>query len=70
MIIAGDEIEESTQELVQSGIPCVGIDIELSGPGVSYVMTDNIQLSTNVVHQLYLDGIRDVGYIGGLRESQ
>ncbi|WP_040978142.1 LacI family DNA-binding transcriptional regulator [Oceanobacillus jeddahense] len=69
VIIAGDEIEESIQELVESGIPCVGIDIELSGPRVSYVMTDNIQLSTNVVHQLYLDGVRDIGYIGGLRNS-
>src|SRR5690625_40666 len=69
VIIAGELIEKSIQELVESDIPCVGIDIELNGPKVSYVMTDNINLSTKVVQQLYLDGIRDIGYIGGLHDS-
>ncbi|MEL3958870.1 LacI family DNA-binding transcriptional regulator [Caldifermentibacillus hisashii] len=69
VIISGDEIEEGIEELVKSGIPCVGIDIELSGPRASYVMTDNIGLATKVVQHLYSDGIRDIGFIGAMRES-
>lgn len=69
VIIAGDNIEDGVQELVKSGIPCVGIDIELTGPKASYVMTDNVNLSTKVVQQLYLDGIREIAYIGGMRDS-
>lgn len=69
VIIAGDEVEEGIQELVNSGIPCVGIDIELNGPRASYVMTDNESLSKKVVQQLYLSGIRDIGYIGSTRDS-
>lgn len=69
LIIAGDEVEEAVEELVKSEIPCVGIDIELDGPRSSYVMTDNVNLSRKVVQSLYSNGIRDIGFIGGERNS-
>ncbi|MDY0393701.1 substrate-binding domain-containing protein [Virgibacillus halophilus] len=69
LVIAGDEIEEATRELDRSNIPCVGIDIELTGPNSSYVTTDNEKVSESVVTHLYLNSIREVAFIGGPENS-
>src|SRR5699024_287675 len=69
LIIAGEEIEEAVYELVQSEIPSVGVDLELTGPKYSYVMTDNEKISAKVVEHLYLQNIRDIGFINGKQES-
>lgn len=69
LIIAGDDIEEATNELVQSDVPCVAVDLEIKGPNSSYVITDNEKLSSRVVEHFYVNGIRDVAYIGGNKEN-
>jgi len=69
LIIAGEEVEDATFELAESGFPCIGIDIELAGPKASYVMTDNVNLSRKVVEHFYLNSLRKIGYIGGMCES-
>ncbi|KYG26622.1 LacI family DNA-binding transcriptional regulator [Alkalihalobacillus trypoxylicola] len=69
LIIAGEEVEDSIYELAQHGMPCVGIDIELNEPNSSYVMTDNISIARKVVQHFYLHGIKDIGYIGGRKDS-
>ncbi|WP_078382187.1 LacI family DNA-binding transcriptional regulator [Sutcliffiella halmapala] len=69
LIIAGEEIESAVHELVQSDIPCVGVDIKTVGPNSSYVMTDNSKVSAKVVEYLYLQSIREIAYIGGKKES-
>ncbi|MDG5788329.1 LacI family DNA-binding transcriptional regulator [Evansella sp. AB-P1] len=69
LIIAGEEIQSAIYELDQSDIPCVGVDIQLTGPMSSYVMTDNEKVSTKVVEHLYLHSVRDIAYIGGKKKS-
>ncbi|TYS17700.1 LacI family transcriptional regulator [Rossellomorea vietnamensis] len=69
LIITGEEIEDAIYELVESDIPCIGIDLEIKGPRSSYVMTDNINLSRKVVEHLYLNSIREIGFIGGNQDS-
>ena len=69
LIIAGEEVEESTYDLALEGLPCIGIDIELKGPRASYIMTDNVGLSRKVVEYLYLHAIKKVGFIGGKFDS-
>ncbi|PQD95984.1 LacI family transcriptional regulator [Pradoshia eiseniae] len=69
LIIAGEEVEESTYELAKEGMPCIGIDIELKGPKASYIMTDNVGLSKKVVEYLYLHAIKKVGFIAGKFDS-
>lgn len=69
LIIAGEEIEEAVYELVQSEVPCVGVDLNLTGPNYSFVMTDNEKISTKVVEHLYLQNIREVGFINGKQDS-
>lgn len=70
LIIAGEEVEEAVSELDKSDIPCLGIDLELTGQNSSYVMTDNFKVSKLAVEYLYLNSIRDVGYIAGRDSSE
>ncbi|WP_338100463.1 LacI family DNA-binding transcriptional regulator [Salipaludibacillus agaradhaerens] len=69
LIIAGGEIEPSIKKLDESDIPCIGVDLELTGEHSAYIMTDNEQISTLVVDYLYLEGHREVAFIGGLPSS-
>lgn len=70
IIITGEEIEDSIYDLVNSEIPCIGIDLVLDGPHSSYVMTDNITLASKVVQHLYLSSVRNIGFIGGQQDSE
>jgi LacI family transcriptional regulator len=70
VIITGEEIEDSIYDLVNSEIPCMGIDLVLDGPQSSYVMTDNIALSGKVIQHLYLNSVRNIGFIGGQKDSK
>ncbi|MCT2536690.1 LacI family transcriptional regulator [Aquibacillus koreensis] len=69
LIISGDDIESTIGELVQSEIPCVGIDIELEGSKSSFVTTDNELLSSRVVEHLHGNGLKKIAYIGVEHDS-
>lgn len=69
LIIAGDQIEEAIEELDQSEVPCVGIDLEMNGPNSTYVTTDNRKVSESVVTHLYLNQVREVAFLGGPKDS-
>ncbi|MBM7571297.1 LacI family DNA-binding transcriptional regulator [Aquibacillus albus] len=66
MIIGGDEIQQSIEDLDKSDIPCIGIDIKLSGNKSGYIMTGNKNLGKKVVEHFYLVGHRKMAYIGGI----
>lgn len=69
LIIAGDKVEEAIYKVDQSSIPCVGVDIELTGLKSSYVTTDNRKVSESVVEYLNSYAIREVAFIGGPEDS-
>ncbi|SHN33547.1 LacI family DNA-binding transcriptional regulator [Gracilibacillus kekensis] len=69
VILGGDEIKHSIRSLDKSDIPCIGIDIELTGKKSGYIMADNIKLGKMVVEHFYLLGHRNIGYIGGLPDT-
>jgi len=69
LIIAGEEVEDAVAALDESDVPCMGIDLELTGQNSSYVMTDNYKVSQLAVEYLYLNSVRDVGYIAGKDSS-
>lgn len=69
IIVAGEQIEDAIYELDQSTVPCVGVDIELTGPKSSYVTTNNVKVSTDVVEHFYLHSIRELAFIGGPEDS-
>lgn len=70
LIIAGEEVEDAVSKLDESDVPCMGIDLELTGQNSSYVMTDNYKVSQLAVEYLYLNSVRDVGYIAGKESSE
>lgn len=65
IIIGGDEIQQSIYDLDNSEIPCIGVDIDLTGPKSGFLMTDNYKIVAKVMEHFYLLGNRDIGYIGG-----
>ncbi|MCM3747481.1 LacI family transcriptional regulator [Paenibacillus pasadenensis] len=70
LIIGGNEKETVTALLNQSEIPCVGIDISLSGGISSFIMTDNKKIALAAVEHLYLKGYKEVGFIGSHEKSE
>ncbi len=69
IIIGGEEVEPSIYDLDKSDIPCIGVDIVLSGEKSGYIMTDNNQVSALAVEHFYLLGQRKIGFIGGKKDS-
>ncbi|MEW9700742.1 LacI family DNA-binding transcriptional regulator [Paenibacillus sp. SI8] len=70
VIFAGDDIEHAIHELDQSDIPCIGIDLNLKGRNSGHIMTDNTKVSLKVVEHFYLNGYRDIGFIGSSFKSE
>lgn len=69
IIVTGQQLEPSIYELDQSEIPCIGVDIELTGKTSGYIMSDNFNMAYKVVEHFYLQGYRELGYIGSTMES-
>lgn len=69
VIISGQNMEPAIRTLDQSPLPCMGVDLELSGPNSGYVMSDNYQISSKVVEHFYLLGYRELGFIGSSADS-
>ncbi|WP_268893722.1 LacI family DNA-binding transcriptional regulator [Paenibacillus puerhi] len=64
ILISGDELEPCITDLDHSDIPCIGIDLELTGPNSGYIMTDNAKMAYKVVEHFYLQGYKEVGFLG------
>jgi LacI family transcriptional regulator len=69
IIIAGEELEPCIADLDKSDIPCIGIDIELTGQRSGYIMSDNSLISKKVVEHFYLQGYKEIGFIGSTEKS-
>lgn len=55
------------QEIVESELPCIAIDIKKKGKNFSTVTTDNIGAVKEVVSLLNSKGHRHIGFINGLK---
>lgn len=69
IIVTGQQLEQSINELDLSDVPCIGVDIHLQGKNSSFIMSDNYKMSYKVVEHFYLQGYRELGYIGSTLES-
>jgi LacI family transcriptional regulator len=69
VLISGQELEASIHQLDKSPIPCIGVDMKLTGPSSGYIMSDNYKMATKAVEHFYLLGYRELGYIGSTCES-
>lgn len=69
LIISGDHRDKGSRALDRSGIPTVGVDMELTSNKSSYVMTDNFLLAEEVVRHAWENSIRSAAFIGGNKSS-
>lgn len=69
IIISGQELEPAIRELDLSHVPCIGVDLVLTGRNSGHIMSDNFKISAKVVEHFYLNGYRDIGYIGSTANS-
>lgn len=69
MLLSGQELETSISELDNSTIPCIGVDLKLTGDNSGFIMSDNFKMSSKVVEHFYLLGYRELGYIGSSSDS-
>jgi LacI family transcriptional regulator len=67
MGVDGEDLE--VRRLTRSGLPCVGVDVALSGPATEYVMSDNTTGARIAVDHLYGLGHRRIATITGLVET-
>jgi len=70
VIVSGQELEQTIIDLDHSQIPCFAIDLPLSGKRSGYIMSDNRKISAKVVEHFYLNGYREIGYIGSTTQSE
>lgn len=70
IIINGTEVEPCIYELDRSEIPCIGVDIQLSGKNSGTIMSDNYKIGAKVVEHFYLMGYRELGFIGGRQDAE
>ncbi|WP_426447920.1 LacI family DNA-binding transcriptional regulator [Paenibacillus sp. S-38] len=64
ILLSGQELEPAIHELDSSSIPCIGVDLVLSGTSSGHIMSDNNRMSDKVVEHFYLLGYREIGYLG------
>ncbi|SDR80580.1 transcriptional regulator, LacI family [Paenibacillaceae bacterium GAS479] len=70
LIIGGNQKDTVTELLNHSDIPCVGIDISLTGERSSFIMTDNKKIAIMAVEHFYLKGYKEIGFIGSHHKSE
>ncbi|AEI42743.1 LacI family DNA-binding transcriptional regulator [Paenibacillus mucilaginosus] len=64
ILLSGQELEPAIHELDRSPIPCIGVDLMLSGASSGHIMSDSERMAAQVVEHFYLLGYRDIGYLG------
>ena len=65
-----DAEDDEIRRLTRSGLPCVGVDVALSGPATEYVMSDNPRGAALAVEHLHDLGHRRIATITGLIETR
>ncbi len=70
-VLMGVDAEDlELRRLLRSELPCVGVDVELSGTCTSYVMSDNSDGADLAVRHLYELGHRRIATITGLMDKK
>lgn len=64
LITVDHMIDPRIAELIESDMPCVAIDMLLQGNKKGSILINNMEITSKIVEHLYLNGYRDIGYIG------
>lgn len=64
-VLMGVSVDDNLDELLQSEIPVVLLDLDISGNNASYITSDNVSGAKQVVNHLYKLGHQNIGMIAG-----
>ncbi|WP_438433921.1 LacI family DNA-binding transcriptional regulator [Gorillibacterium sp. sgz500922] len=70
ILLSGEELEPAIRELDESEIPCVGVDLTLTGPNSAHINSDNFVMAELVANHLAGLGYREFGYLGSTETSE
>lgn len=56
------------QEISESELPCIAIDIKMKGKNLTTITTDNIGAVKEVINLLHSKGHRHIGFINGMKD--
>jgi LacI family transcriptional regulator len=70
IILVSPPGESQILPLLESGFPCVSIDVDLLGPRVGIVMSDSVDAAARAVRHLAESGRRRIAFIGGRGPEQ
>jgi LacI family transcriptional regulator len=62
--------DKRLNRLVECGIPCISIDLDLYGPRAGYVTSDNVAGSTLAVQHLHSKGHTQIAFIADIFNSK
>jgi LacI family transcriptional regulator len=70
VLIGVDPEDAELRRLLRSELPCVGVDVELSGTCTGYVMSDNVAGGVTAVRHLHELGHRRIATVTGLLDTK
>ena len=70
ILMGVDPDDEETRRLVRSTLPCVGVDVELTGTATGYVISDNHAGIAAAVAHLHGLGHRRIAHITGIMDTR
>lgn len=70
ILLSGEELEPAIRELDASEIPCIGVDLTLSGPNSAHIRSDNRAMAELVAEHFTRLGYRNLGYLGSTELSE
>lgn len=69
VILMGTTVDDKIEELLESDIPAVFLDVDLTGENATYITSDNISGARQVVDYLHELGHKNIGMIAGLENT-
>jgi LacI family transcriptional regulator len=70
VLMGVDPEDPEVRRLVRAQFPCVGVDVELTGPRTTYVMSDNVGGAREAVRYFHRIGHRRIATITGLLDTR
>jgi LacI family transcriptional regulator len=70
VLMGVDPDDPEVRRLLRSGLPCVGVDVECTGPSAAYVVSDNRSGSALAVQHLHALGHRRIATVAGAENTR
>jgi LacI family transcriptional regulator len=70
VLMGADPHDPQVDDVIRSGVPCMAVDLDLTGGRTGYVISDNVAGASLAVRHLHDLGHRRIGLIGGPTDTK